>query len=292
MLATQSNFSRTLSTMLQLIVWLILWGLFFSTANSAEQTKVKQATPATDIQTKPLADPSNTETTLRDMELIRQQQIAQLLNQQDPVWLKNSKQDWLAVYHQDETGKRLGTIILITDIGLQVTQPGLITTLAKKLPSKGWSTMSLSLPLNRTDQNQANNAKELLTAAIEKGLQTQPGDFYIVLQGNHQSLFEALPETVKGLVLINLPMSRKSNLPAALDTATIPILDIVATRDRLMNNKAWQRRKNLAVSKNLPYRQLVYDGIDKNFSGVENSLVRVVSAWLAKQNESAQKETL
>jgi len=270
--------------------------LFSMTAFSAEQS-----TPATQQPKTTDAAPASPAEAKADIQqppvnpvLRRQQQLAERLKRKDPIWLKTPTQQRLALYHQDQTGKRLGTVILVADVGLQVGQPGLVSTLAKALPASGWSTLSITLPLPINHEQQSTSPTtasiELLAAAIDTAQKTQPGDIYILFHGDHLNRFNQLSDsTTKGLILINLPATNKSELPTYLDSGNIAILDIVASRDRLMQNQAWQRRKNLAKSKQLPYRQLVFAGINKNFPSMENNLARIISAWLTHNQQAQQK---
>ncbi len=226
---------------------------------------------------------NSTEVSTVNLVLLRQQQIASQIKLQDPVWLKTSEGDWLALYREDETGKKLGTVLLIPDKGLESSQPGIISFLAKSLTRKGWSTLTISLPSETADSDAL--SQSILSASFKHLKQLKSGDIFLLLQGDQQNIFNRLPQITKGAVLLNLLADNKTKLPEAFKTSPIPLLDIIATRDRNMIKTAWQRRKNLAHSSQLPYRQLVFNGMNQKFSGMEQNLSRVISAWLNKNYE-------
>ncbi len=266
------------------LIILLVFGLFPSLLIAAEP---ESPTTTGEASTTSSTAPVEETIVAVDPSLKRQQQLALELeaqqSSQDVIWLKTAGDASLALYRQDETGKRLGSLILVPDLGSEVGQSSLINYLAKSLTSKGWSTLSIAMPSQQTDTPTKDTA--LIAAAITSAQSQQNGDIYLVMLGRHQQTFNNLPETTKGLVLINLPTDKKSKLPSLLSTSTIPVLDIIATRDHFMKKASFQRRKNLAKSSNLKYRQLVFEGVNREFSGVEKGISRTISAWLKKQTE-------
>jgi len=259
------------------LVFGLVSSLLFA-ADAEKPTETSTASLTTDVETE---TPTINPILKKQQQLVSQLEAKQ--SEQDAVWLKTTQGESLALFRQDETGQRLGTVILIPDLGAEVGQPGLINYLAKSLTTKGWSTLNIAI----TDSQNSADSKgsELITAAINSAQSQQNGDIYLILLGRHQATYSNLPQTTKGLILINLPTNRNTNLPDLLTSSTVPMLDIIGTRDHFMKKPSWIRRKNLAKSANLEYRQLVFEGVDREFSGIEKSLSRVISAWLKKQGD-------
>lgn len=182
--------------------------------------------------------------------ITREQEWAQLLEQRLPPeqihWLEVSSQRVLALLKADTTGRPQGIALLLHPLGGHPNWPGAINYLRNYLPSVGWTSYALQLPVLSRDSPLADyaplikesdariaSALNFLTSAgnqniviIGQGLGSAMGAAYLARQPNTQvSSF------------IGISMSGYKDLadwlytPNSLQQLNLPILDIYGTRD-------------------------------------------------------------
>jgi len=83
--------------------------------------------------------------TSREMKAMRL--LAATVPDDQVVWLKSTDEEFLALYHPENTGAPEGALLLLHAEGQSANWPMTIQNLRTLLPDYGWSTLSLSLPL-------------------------------------------------------------------------------------------------------------------------------------------------
>ncbi|MDH5435733.1 MAG: alpha/beta hydrolase family protein, partial [Gammaproteobacteria bacterium] len=64
-----------------------------------------------------------------------------------PIWIQSGEDKIFAIYTQETRGDTQGGVILIHDLGNHPDWPAVISPLRTRLPTLGWSTLSLQMPV-------------------------------------------------------------------------------------------------------------------------------------------------
>ena len=102
-------------------------------------------------------------------------ELIERIGEQEVVWLQSNGSDFLALSAKTPATKERGGVILLHDIDAHPDWPEIISPLRNGLPEKGWSTLSIQLPLRsrdvelnaRNQQKIIDQAQARITAAVE-----------------------------------------------------------------------------------------------------------------------------
>ena len=212
----------------------------------------------------------------------------------EPVQLRTDRGEFLALHDAALGALPRHAVVLVHNMGGHPDWPEVIEPLRTSLPDRGWSTLSLQMPL-LASQALADDYGRTIRAAvhrIESGVEFLREQQYscIVLIGYSFGASQALAYLAKGgaadgLVTIGI-LAREFlqpavDLPSLLGRVDIPVLDIYGRNDfPEVVNRAHDRRNAVSGQDKRYYEQRVIDGADHYFTEREQQLIDVVEAWL------------
>lgn len=235
-------------------------------------------------------------------QLIRQQLLATKIKQHKVIWLDTSIGKWLSLYHQDETGKRKGVLIIVPDENLTITQSATLNKLSLTVPQTGWSSYVVAMPHQETNaiikNGQKENIKkqqtyaqlkiEILQDVIQQVPTRDQSSIFVLLHGNNFQLFnKAVLDNIQGIILLNLIDIKEQRLADTFSELKLPILEIAGNKINHLPLAVLKLRKSVAKSSNINYRQIIYPTADLNFSHLELILSRTISGWLNKLDKDS-----
>ena len=220
-----------------------------------------------------------------------------------------------ATFIPDKLGAAYGKVLILHDSGGSIDSRDIIHTIRTALPEAGWSTMTVALefeltprlylspaeltetiPATAISEEQPEQAAET-TAAADDVLQQdventnasrvstalaylnaqQPGPTVLMALGGSAELGNAIVSQAgeqRGLIWVRPDLSL-SELPDA-DF----ILDIAGEALGVTNNQAQSRRVLMRKNNMTGYSQRLITGADYPFSGLEQTVLTYVRAWL------------
>ncbi len=199
--------------------------------------------------------------------------------------------------------KERGGIILLHDIDAHPDWPEVISPLRNGLPEKGWSTLSIQLPLYsrdvelnaRNQQKIIDQAQLRIAAAVEYF--TRAGIYNISFIGHglgataisrflsndlqpHHAVY------IKAFIAIRFRAHQQlpaAYLPQALlhSKVPLPILELFGTQESSTAQQQAKQRKTIARQNQHPsFRQTVLSNANNNFWRAEALLLSRISGWL------------
>jgi len=215
------------------------------------------------------------------------------------VWLKDGKQKFFSLYLEAVTAKPRGGIIFLHGMAAHPDWPSVISPLRQQLPSSGWATLSLQMPILLEDaliEEYIPLIKEVpqrITSAIEfyhskgiyniiivgHGLGATMGADFLASESRSTSAINAFVGI--GLGIHN--QYREFNPSYSIAKIKIPFLDLFGSLD-LDSVKESANTRRLVARKinNKGYRQTNILGADHFFNGLNKQLVSRVNSWLKK----------
>ncbi len=222
------------------------------------------------------------------------EQISDGLLSGDVVELKAGDNVFMAIYTEATQGPGDQAVILVHGIGVHPDWPEVIHPLRVGLPERGWSTLSVQMPVLANDAELKSylplfdEAGPRLTAAADY-LRKQGATTLVIVAHSLGSSMAARfvadnPKAVNGLVLISMgeiDIDPKMNGVLALEKITLPVFDLYGSRD-LDGVLASVEARAAAARKagNKDYRQFAMEGAGHFYLGMEDDLVRRVYGWL------------
>jgi len=234
-------------------------------------------------------------------DLAREQRIALELENSImvgyPLRLRAGQLEFFAIHTESASERLIGGVVILHGLGANPNWIDVVFPLRSELPESGWETLSIQLPVAAADAPEGSyhalipEAFPRITAAIE--FLRQRGVESIALAGHSLGARTALEylaanpdQDVRAFVAVGLPAVRAK--PAggtllALQKVKLPILDIYGSQDaEPVLATATERATAARRAGNLDYRQLEVPGADHLFSGLDDSLVQRVRAWLQR----------
>lgn len=163
------------------------------------------------------------------------------------VWLNTAdEQKFLAIQTPDVTGKQLGALIILHDMGQHPNWPEVVAPLRKRLPDAGWSTLSIQMPVLQEDQPLSDygplfdEVGPRLDAAIAHAQDTGTENIVIVGYGLGASMgaaYLAAAQDTPVDAFIAIAMGAVKGGDPRMDSTTslediqLPMLDIYGSRD-------------------------------------------------------------
>ena len=162
-------------------------------------------------------------------------------------WLEASGERFLGIFTRSTTGVSLGGVIILPSLGRTPDWPDVIAPLRKALPTHGWSTLAIQLPIPTKGADGLWQLEPYFTASRSRiqsaiSFMQQQGIANIILIGHGLGAATAVvcvsgsdPLPVSGLAAVSLGIppgsDRKSFGPGLLENIHLPILDIYGSRD-------------------------------------------------------------
>lgn len=224
------------------------------------------------------------------------EQIVDTLMEGEAVDLQAGDLTFLGIYTESSSGgdPPKGAAILVHGIGVHPDWPQVIHPLRVGLPERGWSTLSIQMPVL---PNEAQSAEYLplldgvaprLDAAIDFLVKREAGPIVIIahslgatMAGDYLSTH---PDAVAAYVAIGLsgggPEARLDNVQT-IGRIKLPTLDLYGQNDlEAVVGTAPARVKSAVEGGNRGYNQVQVPGADHFFEGRDEALLDILTQWL------------
>ncbi|MFQ5660008.1 MAG: DUF3530 family protein [Gammaproteobacteria bacterium] len=226
--------------------------------------------------------------------------LSQRLDQRELIQLNGGGRQFLGLYHEQTTEKAQGAAIIVHSMGEHPDWPEVIAPLRKKLPDLGWTTLSLQMPVLPPGTALADYGKTLGEGGrrIQSAIQYLKGRKFLNIVIIGYSFGAAVVadflaasgnryNNVKAFVGISMQaqefLNPRLKLLARLENIALPVLDIYGSRDfdnvlrQVDDRRLAGRRKG-----GRDYQQIMIEGADHYFTGLDEFLVRHIRGWLDK----------
>jgi len=215
----------------------------------------------------------------------------------DAVWLKAGNHKFLSIYTENDTDNAKGAILLLHGSGVHPNWPDVIQPLRSELPSYGWATLSIQMPILANDAKYPEYAPLIkdvparINAALNylksqryqniiivaHSLGTNMANSYLASQASNVRAYVAI-----GMGVFNDGPDELNN-EKYLAKINLPLLDLYGSQDLdTVLSSVKQRRHAARKADNNNYRQIEVTGSNHFFNGQEEELVRQVKSWLSK----------
>ena len=224
-------------------------------------------------------------------------QISGALLLGEPLTLQAGDTPFLAIYTRESTDYSHGGAIILHGRGAHPDWVDVVNPLRSELPEYGWQTLSIQLPVAAADASDwvyldlIPEAAPRIAAAVD--YLKQQGLSNLVLIGHSLGsrmgldyLATGAPQELRAFVAVGLSAdSRKprEGVLRALGQIKVPMLDIYGSQDLRSVLGSARVRQLAAREAGLPaYRQMRVEGADHFFTGLSDTLVARVRAWLGR----------
>lgn len=213
----------------------------------------------------------------------------------ESVWISLDERPFLGLYRRSTSLGPSRAALILHSMGAHADWPDVISPLRTYLPGKGWSTLSIQLPVlapqtSLSDYGASFRQSALRLRASIKYLQDQ-GHANIVLLGYSFGASTAIDylasdsSGVRGLAGISMQefpfLNPPFRLVEQLEKTNVPVLDVYGSRDYSDVLRSVDDRR-LAASKggNRAYQQQIIKDADHYFSSKQGELVDRIVEWL------------
>lgn len=224
------------------------------------------------------------------------EQLVDSLLDGEPVWLEANGHPFLTLYTEADNPSPPRAAIILHGIGTHPDWPQVVHPLRVQLAERGWSTLSLQLPVLRNEATASEYASLFDQAAdriaaglvflrernienialIGHSLGAAMGAYYLSTQDGPVAAFV-------GIGMPSNPQDRRLDTVSSLEQISIPVLDIFGSDDLPdVLRAANERAASSTATGNRCYRQLRVAGADHFFAGQEDRLVQEVTIWLTE----------
>ncbi|MCG8324679.1 MAG: alpha/beta hydrolase family protein [Thiotrichales bacterium] len=233
-------------------------------------------------------------------ELLIRDRLQERVKVGTPVLLTSGDKEFLVIHTEQMTSEPLGVVLLLHSLGAHPDWPIVISPLRKSLPQRGWSTVSIQLPVlppedsisdygetlneahRRIDSTLAWLAEQKLEPVVIIGYSfgAATGFQYAARNGTGKPALIGMA----GISPLAQPFLRpKLKLMDEIENIKIPVLDIHGSRDYPeIIDQAPDRRLAGRKGDNPWYQQIEVEGADHNYSGLTTVLSKRISGWLKK----------
>ncbi|MCZ6526935.1 MAG: DUF3530 family protein [Gammaproteobacteria bacterium] len=224
--------------------------------------------------------------------------LAEKVQDGEVIWLKARGSQFLTLFNEQLTENSQGAVIIVHGMGAHADWPNVVAPLRNRLPNIGWATLSIQMPVLAPEQPLSEYGKTITVgiSRIQSAVQylRQRKFLNIAIIGysfGAATAAEFLARTKKSRIAAFVGISLQAQkflnptikLLRALEKINIPVLDIYGSRDfteviRLADDRRLAGRKRGRRT----YHQLVIEGADHYFTGLEDVLSRRIRGWLDK----------
>jgi len=213
----------------------------------------------------------------------------------DIVHLTVENQDILGIFQNTLHRRSYGAILLLHDAGGNPDSNNIIAPLRRNLPTRGWSSLAIQLPL-LDEPDSSNSLNEYLTESVKRinkamTFLNENNHLNIVILGHGSGAIAAFKyaqgikeEETRGVISINLsttPGPANKEILSIIGDIKIPVLDIYNRAFPQFRPKGINKRR-AAVRFNRKWQFVAIDGGSHNFNGDELWLLERVFAWAMK----------
>ncbi|MCW8963939.1 MAG: alpha/beta hydrolase family protein [Gammaproteobacteria bacterium] len=212
------------------------------------------------------------------------EQIIDAILDGEPVDLNNGRHDFLAIYTEGDGSRETGLIIM-HGIGIHPDYPSVVNPLRVGLTEKGWSTLSLQLPVLPNEATGEDYGPLIPQAAsrIQAGIEhlKQAGLKRVVIVAHSLGTIMAGHALANNTVEISgfVAIGMGAGGARYLKSIQVPILDLYGSNDQPGVIGSAQLRQSAAAS-NRDYTQIAAKDADHFFNDQEDELIRLIANWL------------
>jgi pimeloyl-ACP methyl ester carboxylesterase len=211
------------------------------------------------------------------------EQVVDAILDGEAVDLNDGKNDFLAIYTEGENGHKIGLIIL-HGIGVHPDHPMVVNPLRVGLAEKGWSTLSIQLPVLANEATSEDYAPLIPDAAprIQAAIDYLKAADYkkIIIVAHSLGTLMASDALAKNKVSVDAFVAiGMGNGADNLKKINIPMLDIYGSQD-LENVVRGAAKRRVAADHNKHYTQIRARDADHFFNDKEAALIELVDKWL------------
>lgn len=224
------------------------------------------------------------------------EQIVDAIFDGEPVTLKDSELEFLAIYAPSSTDNSTNAAIVVHGLGVHPDWDQVIRPLRTTLPEHGWNTLSLQMPILANGVGGAEYAPLFSEVAgrINSGISylLQHGVKRIVIIAHSLGAAMATyylsthkPDQVVGFVGIGMSSSSTPVMDnvTSLKSVNVPVLDLYGENDLGDVVASAEARKQALESKKATFsKQKMVPGAGHFFDGKEQILIDEVMVWLNK----------
>ena len=231
-----------------------------------------------------------------DKEKRWREQIVDSLMVGEAVTLKDKNGEFLGLFTEAGTPRRMGVAIILHGIGVHPNWPDVIFPLRSELPERGWATLSIQMPILKNEATLKDYIPLLdevaprIDAAVAFLKKTRAKN--IVLIGHSLGAYMGTiymtgkPDpAILAFVAIGLGQSdldpRFDNKKNLAKITHIPVLDIFGSQDLDAVLKYARQRATNSKRANPRYMQKQIEGANHFFIGMSDILVKTIYSWLA-----------
>ncbi len=226
-------------------------------------------------------------------------QIVDELIDGDAVWLKADGQKFLSIL-TPAAGDTKGGVIVLHGIGVHPNWPLVVYPLRVQLAERGWTTLSLQMPILRNEAQ----AQEYVPLLDEVPGRIRAGIAALKEQGAEpiflvtHSLGSGMARhflaaggdaAITGFVGVGMGVNKdvpQINSLGALKRIRLPILDVYGENDlQTVVDTAGERVAAARAGGNQDYQQVTIPGAGHFFDGFEEPLVQTVADWLSQKTK-------
>jgi dienelactone hydrolase len=202
----------------------------------------------------------------------------------EPISLNDGKHDFLGLLIESDQA-RPEAILILHGVGVHPDWPQVINPLRVQLAEAGWTTLSIQLPVldNEAAPTAYDQIVGLASPRISAGLvylqqQGFKGSYIVAHSMGSRMASHFLADTemsVSGFVGIGMNIGTVEYL----NKFSLPMLDIYGSNDLEGVLSSAPDRARQSAS-NAHYTQLIVDGADHFFNGMDDELVDEVVKWI------------
>ncbi len=224
------------------------------------------------------------------------EQIVDTLMEGEAVDLQAGDLTFLGIYTESSSGgdPPKGAAILVHGIGVHPDWPQVIHPLRVGLPERGWSTLSIQMPVLPNEAQSADYLPLLdgvaprLDAAIDFLVKREAGPIVIIAHSLGATMasdyLATHPDAAAAYVAIGLsgggPEARLDNVQT-IGRIKLPTLDLYGQSDlEAVVGTAPARIKSAVEGGNRGYNQVQVPGADHFFEGRDEALLDILTQWL------------
>jgi len=214
------------------------------------------------------------------------EQIEEGLLDGEIVMLNTGGSEFLSIFTPSEKNKETA-VILLHGMGVHPDWPQVINPLRVSLPEKGWSTLSLQLPIlpNEAEPKEYQPLLKEVPDRIDAGIQFLQKNgvkkIFIVAHslGTEMASYYLTQKTPSSLIKGYIGIGMSAGNSRYLSEIDLPVLDLYGEND-LEGILASANARTKAAVKNKNFSQQKVSDADHFFNDQENQLVKVVTDWL------------
>ena len=221
-------------------------------------------------------------------------QIVDALLDGEALYLNDGSSDFLAISTEAE-GEPVGGALVMHGTGIHPDWQTVIQPLRVALAERNWQTLSIQMPVLENDapyeayDKVTPAAVPRIAASLEWFAKQGINRVALVAHSRGAAMTvyylakaATVPKSVIGFAAIGMgrgnPEGHSDNI-AHLGSVSVPVLDLYGSADleSVLNSR---EDRAIAASNNQAYQQLMVDGADHFFEGMDDPLIAAVSSWL------------